>query len=50
MSNIISTNVKIEIQQVKKTLRHVETIKRELATPTKPTKPALKAVNKGRLW
>lgn len=47
MSRIISNNVKIEIQQVKKTLRHVETIKRELSTPTKP---ALKAVNKGRLW
>ncbi|WP_367363788.1 palindromic element RPE1 domain-containing protein [Candidatus Tisiphia endosymbiont of Nedyus quadrimaculatus] len=46
MSRITST-IKTEIQQVKKTLRHIETIKKELETPTKPT---LKAVNKGRLW
>ncbi|WP_341754380.1 hypothetical protein [Candidatus Tisiphia endosymbiont of Dioctria rufipes] len=49
MSRITST-IKTEIQQVKKTLRHIETIKKELETPTKPTRPTLKAVNKGRLW
>lgn len=48
MSRITST-IKTETQQVKKTLRPIETIKKELETPTKPTRPTLKAVNKGRL-